>query len=504
MNRFKTWGRPVAVAFCALSFAACDNFGDLNTDPTQAAQIDPNFKLTNIQVRLSGERYENWRTNLIYSSTMMQHLAALPTYWSGDKYLLNTGYSSSMWERYYPNISKNIEDLRVQTCEDPADANLCSITRITRVFMYHRLTDLYGDIPYSEAGKGVTEGIVQPVYDPQSEIYPDMLTELQEAAAALDDSQPSFGSGDLIYGGDVAKWRKFAYSMMLRLGLRLSKRDPGAAQQWVERAIAGGVMESNDDLARVPHDPNAWRNGVAEVFDADGSQHMSDTFVTWLQEHDDPRLTVYGQVPVTGAPAVGLPNGYDATTIVNHPSWIPCGEGGTPTPCGMDVYMTVNPVLTGFDDPMFFQTYAEVEFMLAEAAVRGWGASNAQGHYEAGVRAAMEYLARYGGGAAISSDAVDAYLAANPYDSGNAMEQIAEQYWAATLFNEYEAFANWRRTGYPDLTPVNYPGNVTGGTIPRRMVYSTGEAVTNEANYNAAVSRQGPDALTTRVWWDAP
>ncbi len=505
MNRFKTWVLPAAVALCALTLPACDNFGDINTDPTQAAQIDPNFKLTNIELRISGERYENWRTNLIYSSTMMQHFAALPTYWSGDKYLLNTGYSASMWERYYPNISKQIEDLMSQVCEAPEDVNLCAITRITRVFMYHRLTDLYGDIPYSEAGKGITEGIVKPVYDPQEEIYLDMLNELREAAASLDASQPSFGAGDLIYQGDVEKWRRFANSMMLRLGFRLIERDPALAQEWVERAIAGGVMESNEDLAAVPHDPAAWRNGVGEVFLADGSQLMSETFVEWLQSRNDPRLTVYGQVPVAGAPAVGLPNGYDATTIPTDPSWVPCGDDGEPTPCGMDVYMTVNPAVVGVGDPMFFQTYAEVELMLAEAAIRGWGASDANGHYEEGVRAAMEYLALYGDGALISGSAIDAYLDGDDFDSGDAdaLEQIAEQYWAATLFNEYETFANWRRTGFPDLTPVSYPGNVTGGTIPRRMIYSPGEQITNEENYNAAVARQGPDALTTHVWWDA-
>ena len=503
MNRLKMWSRLAAAVLLTTTFSACDDFGDLNTDPTQADQINPNFKLTNIQVRLSGERYENWRTNLIYSSTMMQHLAALPTYWSGDKYLLNTGYSASMWERYYPNIAKNIEDLLAQTCESPEDANFCAITRITRVVMYHRLTDLYGDVPYSEAGKGVTEGIVMPVYDPQQEIYADMLSELQAAAEQLDGSQPSFGTGDLIYQGDVERWRKFAYSMMLRLGMRLSEVDPTTAQTWVERAIAGGVMESNDDLAAVPHDPNAWRNGVGEVFLADANQHMSDTFVSWLQDNGDPRLTVYGAIPVEGAPAVGLPNGYDATTIVDHPSWIPCVDG-EPTPCGMAVYMDVNPAIVGVDDPMFFQTYAEVEFLLAEAAVRGWGASDANGHYDAGVQAAMEHLALYGDGALISGDAIDAYLTDDDFDGADAdaLEQIANQYWAATFLNEYEAFANWRRTGFPTLTPVNYPGNVTGGTIPRRMIYSPGESVTNEANYNAAVARQGPDALTTRVWWD--
>ncbi|MEM1115516.1 MAG: SusD/RagB family nutrient-binding outer membrane lipoprotein [Bacteroidota bacterium] len=504
MNRLKTWSRLAAAALLAVTFSACDDFGDLNTDPTQADQIDPNFKLTNIQLRISGERYENWRTNLIYSATMLQHMAALPTYWTGDKYLLRTDYAASMWERYYPNISRNIEDLMVQVCEAPEDANLCAITRITRVVMYHRLTDLYGDIPYSEAGKGVTEGIVTPVYDTQEAIYADMLNELQEAGAQLDASLPSFGGGDLLYGGNVDQWRKFANSMMLRLGMRLSEVDPTTAQTWVERAITGGVMESNADIAFVPHDANAWRNGVGEVFLADGNQHMSQTFVDWLEDGGDPRLNVFGSVPVAGAAVVGMPNGFDAVTIADHPTWIACEGDPEPSPCGTATYMDVNPAIVGVDDPMFLQTYAEVELLLAEAAIRGWGASGANGHYDAGVRAAMQHLSLYGDGAAIADDAIDAYLAADPFDESdaNALEQIANQYWAATFLNEYETFANWRRTGFPTLTPTNYPGNVTGGTIPRRMLYSPGESITNEANYNEAVSRQGPDELTTRVWWD--
>ena len=133
---------------CSLVIVACDSLDDdfetLNVNPTQANDIDPNFKLTNIQLRISGERYENWRTNLIYSSTMMQHFAALPGYWSGDKYLYNAGYSASMWDRYYPNISKNIEDLLIQTSENTDDSNLYHITQVTRVIMYHRLTTSMG------------------------------------------------------------------------------------------------------------------------------------------------------------------------------------------------------------------------------------------------------------------------------------------------------------------------------------------------------------------------
>ena len=198
-----------------------------------------------------------------------------------------------------------------------------------------------------------------------------------------------------------------------------------------------------------------------------------------MVEHGDPRLEIYGTIPVAGAPPVGMPNGKvaggsDANHgIENDASWISCDSGASP--CGMDVYMVPNDIIKGQDDPMFFMTYAEVELLKAEAAVRGWHSGNAATHYANGVRAAMEYLAMYGAGAEVSGDAIDAYLAANPYDAANAMEQINEQIWAATLLNEYESFANWRRTGFPNLTPVNYPGNVTGGTIPRRLRYREAE-----------------------------
>mgnify|MGYP002830895737 FL=1 len=114
----------------------------------------------------------------------------------------------------------------------------------------------------------------------------------------------------------------------------------------------------------------------------------------------------------------------------------------------------------------------------------------------------MKYLAMYDPGAAISDAEISDYLDANPYDAGNALEQINTQYYLAIFLNEYKAYANWRRTGIPALTPVNYDGNATGGTIPRRLVYPTNEAVLNAENYNAVISDQGPDLLTTRMWWD--
>jgi len=141
--------------------------------------------------------------------------------------------------------------------------------------------------------------------------------------------------------------------------------------------------------------------------------------------------------------------------------------------------------------------------MLAEAAER-WGLAGGdpEPHYNAGVRAAMKMLEIYGSEAVIDEADIEAYLLANPFDVTNAIEQINTQYWAATFLNDYETFSNWRRTGFPVLVPVNYPVNATNGTIPRRLTYTESEAVNNPDNYAAAIAAQGPDIMTTRVWWD--
>ncbi len=492
--------KAIYILLFMLLVGACDEgFEDLNVDPTKPTQVDVSTKLTAAQLLASSERYDNWRANLIYQSTMMQHIATTAGYWDGDKYTWNRGYASSLMDRYYGGVIKQVEDMLVQLDEEEAPNEMKAITRILRVFAFSRLTDLYGDVPYSEAGKAVIAGILTPKYDPQSEIYADMLNELSEAGAALGSGTSGFGDADIIYQGDQAKWKRLAYSLMLRLGFRLIKVDPAASQQWVTAAINGGVMESNADIFYVPHTGGPEginRNGNGEVFTVDGNPRLSKTFVDFMQAGNDPRLPILGARRSDGstdpADLIGFPNGLNLEMLMDM-----TGEEN------MDNYAEPNrSIITGEDAPMFFQTYAEVEFMLAEANVR-WGlAGDAETHYNNGVRAAMEMLSLYGDAGVIASADIDTYLANNPYDAGNAIEQINTQYWAATFLNEYETFSNWRRTGFPVLVPVNFPGNVTNGTIPRRMSYSESEQTNNPANYAEAIARQGIDELTTRVWWD--
>ncbi|MEL6924215.1 MAG: SusD/RagB family nutrient-binding outer membrane lipoprotein, partial [Bacteroidota bacterium] len=304
---------------------ACDeDFAEINTNPQAATSIDPGFQFTWTQLRTSGGRYENWRASLIYSSMMIQHMAALCGYWVGDKYTYNAGYSSSLFDRAYTEQVKDIQDL-INTLQggEVGDATMLGQARIWRVVIFHRLTDLYGDIPYSEAGKGALEGIDFPKYDAQQDIYADMLKELEEATAQL--GSGGFGGADLLFGGDVDKWKRFGNSLMLRLGMRLSEADAAAAQQWVGKAVSGGVMNSIDDDAFIQHTngpEGVNRNGIGEVLDksngfGDDCPRLSNTLVTMMTDSGDPRLDIIGVV-ASGGPQKGLPNGFDSETIADY------------------------------------------------------------------------------------------------------------------------------------------------------------------------------------------
>lgn len=499
----------------------------LNVDPTAAGpeNFNPNFLLTTAQIRYTGSAdfsYETWRAQLIFCSTMIQHFSTVATYWVGDKYLDNPSYAASYFERAFDEQVKHVVDLVELTKEKPEYANLHQIARIWKATIFHRITDLYGDVPYFEAGRGYYDRIFKPEYDPQQDIYMDLLKELSEATAALDASK-DIPVGDLIYNGDIGKWKKFGYSMMLRLGMRLTKVNIAEAQKWAEAAAVGGVMSDITDNAFVLHDPSKGRptiNRISQVLNLSyelPNVHWSKTFIDLLKNTNDPRLGVVAELPpadnttpgVSGDnnPAVqlGMPNGYDlgatSTNISNAPGYP--GPNGSGDPVG-NYSRPRNVILAKDGGPTFIQTYAEVELLLAEAKKRGWnvGTGTTADHYNKGVTAAMAQLVQFDGAAAIAPAAIAAYLTANPYVDANGFEMINTQYWAATILNDYESYANWRRSNFPTLTPVNYPGNATAGQIPRRLIYPQSEAAVNTQNYEASIARMGGNTYMTRVWWD--
>ncbi len=488
------------IAMLLFQTSCDDNFAEINRNPTVATSIDPGFQFSLVQLRTSGGRYENWRAGLIYSSMMNQHMAALCGYWNGDKYTFNGGYNSSLFDRAYGEQVKDMQDL-INTLEqgEVGDQTMLGMARIWRTVIFHRLTDLYGDVPYSEAGLGAIAGIDFPKYDDQQSIYMDMLSELESAVGQL--GSGGFGSADLIFGGDVDKWRKFGNSMMLRLGMRLSEVDPGTAQSFVGKAIAGGIMTDNSDDAFLQHTTGQGinLNGIGEVLDksngfGDDCPRLSATLVNGLVERSDPRLDILGVLPENGGGHNGLPNGLDETTIADNAT-------GT----NINDFDRVNPLIVSVSSPMMFMTSAEAQLLAAEAAVRGWGSGDAASLYAAGVSNAMNQWAHYDAALAVDPSVITDYLAANPFDEGNAMAQIGWEYWMATFLNEYEAFANIRRSGHPDLTPVDYAGNVTNGQLPKRLAYPSGES--GREPFEAAKAAQGlsndfSTYMSVPVWWD--
>src|SRR5690606_19568958 len=235
---------------CLVLLASCDEgFDEMNINPIALTSVDPAFQL-NTAIVQSATGYNNLQYETIIVKQMINPFSGVGA--AGQYNQDNRGVTSGNWNRYFRSCIKELTGVIAQTKDDPERANLYHMTRIWRAYAFMILTDSYGDIPYFEAGKGFLEGITNPVYDSQEAIYNDLLNELETASAALN---PSSGetSRDVLYGGDVTKWKRLGNSLLLRAAMRLSKVDPTKAAEYVGRAVAGGLMQSNEDNALLQH-----------------------------------------------------------------------------------------------------------------------------------------------------------------------------------------------------------------------------------------------------------
>ena len=234
--------------------SSCDKgFDDLNTNKVNPTSIDPLYQLNNAVVNVSFPG----NSSLAYDMGVVQQIISPNNgVLNGANFNSdNRGNTQVIWQNYYRNVIRNTNDVIVNTKSDPNRANLYQMGRIFQAYAYMVLTDEYGDIPYTEGGKGYTDQNFFPVYDAQQQIYTDIIKELGEAATALN-AAGKIEIGDILYGGVVAQWKKFAYSLMLRAGMRLSKADAAKAQSTVQAAFQGGVILINADNAFIRHDNN--------------------------------------------------------------------------------------------------------------------------------------------------------------------------------------------------------------------------------------------------------
>lgn len=500
----------LATALTLLQGCAKD-FEAINTNPDALSAATPQYVFS--KALYDGAANSGNLSNLLMG-TMQYTTSYNDVEGFGSKYVAAQRLgSTAVFSVSYPNQINEIGEVIKAVKDDPARVNLYAVARIWRVFCFSRITDLYGDIPYSQAGQGYNAAIFQPVYDAQKDIYADMLKELEESAKALNAANTTtFGASDLVYNGSTEQWKKFAYSLMLRLGMRMTNVDAAASQSWVSKAIQGGIILNYADIAKVNYvgsgqdinkNPVALQLLNSSYIKADGISNTEggkyhQAFIDSLKANNDPRLPVISVVYVNGV----------ADTTASIQKGLPADINGQ-RPNNFVTYSEPkqNTVLR-LAAPLLVFTNAESYFLLSEAAVRGWYTTEtASALYEKGIRAAMQQWDLSSGNAnTITTAQTDAYIAAHAFNSsgttGQKMAQIYTQFWVGIFPDAQEVFANYRRTGYPALVPNNYPGNATGGKIFRRFLYPVSEQTLNGASYNAAISRQGADDFMTKMWWD--
>lgn len=501
------------LASVLFSLEACDNgFEEMNINPNASISVIPGYLFTNAQLSTVNVNFTGAAYLTIGGS--MQHFATykeVPA--AGDKYF-NFGYSTGSWDAYQSAVIQ-LEQVIDEVEKSPLDVNKLAVARIWKSYLFHRLTDLYGDIPYSQAGMALSEGNFTPTYDSQESIYNDLLAQLESSINSFDPAQATFGNADLIFSGDITKWKKFAYSLMLRLGMRLTEVNPGMAETWVKKAIAGGVITSDSDIATIAYvdgsqvtSRNFIANGLLSTdYVSPGGDNVeggkiAKTLVDYLKNTGDPRLNVWSIVWVQNG------SSFTADTTTALQEGMPNAAFNS-LPGNFNTFSEPNPAtLLKYSAPLIVLGPAEMHLLLAEANIRGWYSDvTAATSYASAVTSGMKQWALFGAGGVISDAKISQYLDENPYLGGTfeeQLEQISTQKWV-TLFleDEYEIFSNWRRTGYPALTPTNYPGNLTGGKIPTRFVIPDSELIYNEVNYYEALDRQGgTNTLSSVVWWD--
>jgi hypothetical protein len=517
MKKFKL---QIIAAFILVSITSCDKgFEELNINPYALTSLEPALLLANSQRLTHSGSWEGEQT-IVQQYVNAYNLGATAGFNFNEN---NNNFNVPKWNEHYPGPVKLLTQALELTKDNPNKTNLQSQIRIWRAYVFMTLVDTYGHVPYSEAGKAFLEGNFYPKYDLDSDIYNDLYNEIKSAAASLDPTKDKTVE-DLFYGKSattaiqVTKWKRLAYSLMLRLGMRYTKIDEAKARSIVQEAYNGGVMQDNSDNAfllfnSIYNNPrNQGPRSVNPYF-----YYLAEPFVNHLKLTRDPRLKYIGgkysdpNSVLTTTPNTdfdnqfGFPVGYDQTSVLTLPGYR--GTNGT----GQN-YTQLNFSVAGSAiAPTFFMTNAQVKLLLAEAAHRGWltglsGAQTAQQYYELGIRASFAEYALYPNvsNPAVSNADIDAYLQNSNvvFSSSKALELINTQYWVVSFGDGTEVYANFRRSGFPVLAPNRYNTNLQNG-FARRFAYPNEESARNNANFTEAVGRLGgSNNLSARVFWD--
>lgn len=513
MKKFRIIHLPVLLSLLVFSLNSCTKkFDELNTDKTKLTDLDA----VGVGNAFAAAQYRSvqasWQVfQSLFADLQSQYYANVAINFPSDRNVMVGSWLNGAWSGFYGSAIPPLLGVLDNTKPGARAANpaIYAIANIWKVQMFLPRTDYWGPIPYSKVGSG--EKVIE--YDSQDAIYKDFFALLKQAVSDLQayrGSTVSLGANDQIYGGNVDKWIRFANSMRLRLALRVSIVDPALAKTEAEAAVAGGVLENNADDAFLKVTTNSL-NPFCQAT-AWNEFRMSAAMESVLKGFSDPRMTkMYAPVPGT-TNYKGLRNGY---------SQVQLGLPENAASANSNVANTYLPD-NQFSTPFLVMYAAESWFLRAEGSLNGWnmGTLTAKEYYERGIRTSM---ASWG----FTGAAVDAYIAgtSTPIALNDGVktpalsdipvafaatpakqrEQILTQKWIANWPNGHEAWAEYRRTGFPKLYPrINTENTeVPADGVVRRTPYVSGEIATNSKGVQSGVTKLGgADLSNTRLWWN--
>lgn len=486
MQLYKNLKKIGAFTMIILLVGACTgDFDEINTNPTLLTEdkVQASVLFTSVLKRSIYASYENTGGRV---GEFSQYYASQA---SGNLFTPSNYPSPFNWYRSY---IVNINEVIRLTADDPQKADQHAMARIWKTWLFHMMTDAYGDIPYFEAAQDVENVINQPKYDTQEDIYTDMLNELKEAAAQLGSQgdQESFGNADVLYQGDVESWEKLANSLRLRLAIRARFANETLASEHITDVINAPLIDENNEnasLETLPPSESENSDNVNFVYNrnltATTPMFVGFAITDVMIPTDDPRMPVF----LTPAEA-------DTTTYRGRP--IQLAQEQKPF-YGQDSVASVGPLLNADTYEIIVMNAAEVYFLRAEAAYANITGEVAEEMYVLGIQHSME---QYDVAEEVVTDFLNQDVGNLSGTEEEQFEKIVTQKYISMFFQGYQGYAEMRRTGYPKVWIGNEVGVVDN--IPRRFTYPEDEYLKNEENVSAAAANIGGDELDTKVWWD--
>lgn len=474
------------LAASAVFFASCtEDWNEMNTNPNQPSEVPASNVLGAGMTVVAGQLFGE-RIGIYYAGTWSGQLAAIG---AGD-YEFRVDINNSQWDNLYRGMAYFVDAAEIARVE--GNQNLEAVAQIMKAYTAHQVTDMWGDIPYTQAFLLDEEGILSPEFDSQAAVYEKILTELEEANSMLDPNGSALGVGDFIYGGDIQKWKKFANSVRLRVAMRMSSVVPQEAaavlSQIMGNAATYPVFEDHLDNAYmewpgVGANIEPWRQRLGAPTNKTDQYRTNHELIQTLKDLDDPRLPVYADQNENG-----VFNGYKM------------GIGQTSDPMNNQANVSHIGNRFGYDDMGFspFMNAAQVWFIKAEAFERSLVAGgNSQEAYERGITVS---LVENG----ISQESIDEYLQSPgvAWDSGSTtnLEKIRLQNWIGLFKQSVEAWAEVRRTDVPVLDDVSNDYAANHNRPPFRMAYPANEIAHNQRFPSGIVEEDIFYGI--QVWWD--